>query len=187
MKVFKRITGFESPVKKQAEDEIAMTIDHVCALHVKYFFQRWSSSLTDTNIPFGNFKWETVGDVDPNFEPALDKLTEFIESLSMPQQLYDRTVCFLLDQLTATAKEVGYTIDDVNMMNSFDFHWVVFSQIMHQRFPREALDAFNANIRVIEKEICRENYINENECMTPMQMMQTVNEFLENEGLEEDD
>ena len=185
MKVFKRITGFDSPVKQNAEKEIKETIDYVCAIHVKFFFQKWSQSIGGI-IPFSDFRWETVGEVDDNFAPALEVITDFISSLVLPQALYEKTVCCLLDQLLATAKEAGYTLENVNMLNSFDFHWAVFSQIMCERFPREALDAFNANIRAIEKEICRENFINESDCMTPMQMMQTVNEFLASEGMEED-
>ena len=35
------------------------------------------------------------------------------------------------------------------------------------------------NIKIIEKDLCRENLINESKCLTPMQVMEAVNNYVE--------
>ena len=187
MKIFMKITGLELPVKKLAEDKINEEIDYVCSLHVQYFFDKWIESIPECENPFDGYKWDSIMEPDPEFENTIKQIIDFIESLKMPKSLYEKTVGFLLDKLIEYAKNAGSNyIENVDMLNSFDFHWVLFSQLMAGYFPREELDTFNANIKIIEKELCRENGINENNCLTPMQVMQAANNYLQSQDNEED-
>ncbi|EAX92609.1 hypothetical protein TVAG_178860 [Trichomonas vaginalis G3] len=187
MKAFRRVTYYESPTKKQTEEACHKAIDTVCTLHVKYFFNAWNASIGDVSSPFLNFQWESTNDVDDQFEPALNRISEFIDSLRLPTAIYDKTLCIFLDQLLIAVKDAGRFIEDVSMLNSFDFHWTLFSQLLKEQFPREAMDQFTANVRLIEKDICRTNFINENETMTPMMMMRAVKAFIEADQEEEEE
>ena len=188
MRIFKEKTRFDYPLKKNAEDEVSMSIDHVCALHAKYFFQVWTASLGENMVPFGDVKWEEVGDLEQNFVTSLNRIVEFIDSLEIPQQLYNKTVYYLVEQLLVAAKEVGYrTVEDIKMLNSFNFHWTVCSQFLAERLHKEALDKLSNGIRTLHKEICKESYINESDCISQDKMNEIVKKFLDEEGEEEEE
>ncbi|KAK8887417.1 hypothetical protein M9Y10_038457 [Tritrichomonas musculus] len=130
---FRDIAGNDFPEENDTEEKCQEMMVEIDQMLVSTFIQMWARVL-----PPNQLEWEGVDEIDPQFESAVEVMTQFLMMLNLPQSLFDQTAELLIDSIISVAANTATVIENVSMLNSFEFHWMYFMLCVLQLLPETA-------------------------------------------------
>lgn len=139
--------------------EIMTTIDQML---VSTFVHMWAEVLLPDQIEF-----DSIEEIDPQFESAVELMTQFLMMLNLPQSLFDTTIDILINSILSIAENTGTTVNTVKMLNSFEFHWTYFMISLLRLLPEDVNEKLREGLDSVINAIADELGISDEEREDP--------------------
>ncbi|OHT11509.1 hypothetical protein TRFO_19054 [Tritrichomonas foetus] len=159
LKEFTDITKYDFPDEQLATNECRKIMNSINQMLVQTFASLWSEQC----LPLHQLQFEGIDDLDPTFAGGIEAMTQFLDMLNLPQNLFNETADLLVDAILDVVEKTGSLIKDVKQLNSFDFHWEYFSKLLLQQLPRSANEKLKAGIQSISNQIGADQGIDDKE------------------------
>jgi len=176
---FSKVTPYEFPEKASIESEYQSFIDVALNKLITIFVDYWSNEFyyPDLFDEEEDNEWYSTSEISSGFESALSLLTNIPAQLTIPKELYEKACTILIKGIIDVSKKIASNIFDAKMFNSFLFHWGLVSSVLSRCLSRSLMDKFHQQINEVQNDICRENQINNSECMSTLDVQKAIKEF----------
>ena len=159
--------------------EIMVEIDQML---VTTFVHMWAEVL-----PPGQFEWDGTDEIDPQFESAVEVMTQFLMMLNLPQSLFDQTADLLINSILTVAESTGSTVENVDHLNSYEFHWTYFMLSLMRLLTENANDKLREGLDAVINSIADEQGILDDEREDPKVLQSNALKCLQEKENNEDD
>lgn len=174
---FKQITGYPFPNGQKVIDEFEESICIVEDMLVHTFIVMWADVLPPEKI-----QWGEIGHLESHFQGAIDVMTQFLDMLNIPDPIYIDTINKLVEKTLYVVDRTAGFIDDPKSMDSFDFHWEYFTQVVAPLLTEASYKKLKYGIQDISSKVCMDQVIDENDRETPEAISLAVQECLKANG-----
>lgn len=175
---FKEITGYDFPNSSKIVDEFNESIDMVEDMLIQTFIVMWAEVLPPDQI-----HWNGINKLDSHFQSAVDVMTQFLDMLNIPDNLFNNTIEKLVDNILSVVDCTASNIFDAASIDSFDFHWDYFSNVISSLLTQPAYQKLRNGIQDISSKVSIEQAINEDDRETPEAIALAVKNCLKANGL----
>lgn len=174
---FKQITGYPFPNGQKVIDEFEESICIVEDMLIHTFIVMWADVLPPEKI-----QWGEIGHLESHFQGAIDVMTQFLDMLNIPDSIYIDTINKLVEKTLYVVDRTAGFIDDPRSMDSFDFHWEYFTQVVAPLLTEASYKKLKYGIQDISSKVCMDQDIDENDRETPEAISLAVQECLKANG-----
>lgn len=174
---FKEVTGYEFPNISKVTIEFSESIEMVEDMLIQTFIVMWADVLPPDQI-----QWDEIGKLDSHFQGAIDVMTQFLDMLNIPDKIFESTIDKLIYNILSVVDSTAGYIYDAISIDSFDFHWDYFSQVISSLLTDEAYQKLRIGIQDISSKVCMDQAINEDDRETPEAIALAVQNCLKANG-----